>query len=193
MARQFPAVHDAARGRVLAAAQRVLRAAGPGGLTMRAVAREAGCTAGALYTYVPDKEALVRELALDSLGDLGDGIGREVAKAGDGGAVRAAARAVRGVYGAGGPAAPLLAVLLRPADGRTPDEAFERRVTGRLIAALAPLADALYAAGRAPANAEREALAAASFLFGLALLESSGRLGRLSVTAEEVVEAFARG
>lgn len=191
MARQSQAVRDAARERVLDAAQRVLQTSGPGGLNMRAVAREAGCTAGALYTYVPNKSALVRELALKSLEDLGDEVVREVAKDGNDNAVRAAARAVRGIYGPKRPAAPLLAVLLHPADGGSPDAAFERRVTGMLIGALAPLAGALCEAGRAPAQAEREALAAASFLFGLALLESSGWLGRLFVNAEEVVEAFA--
>ena len=40
----------------------VLRRDGPSGLTMRAVASEAGITATALYRHYPDKDALVQAI-----------------------------------------------------------------------------------------------------------------------------------
>lgn len=192
----MPRITVATREQVREDLRRAARAAfqsrGLAGLTMRAVAEEAGCAVGALYTYFPDKDALVREVAADSLGELGRVVAGAVdAASGPGGAVRAAADAVRQVYGAERPAAALLPVLLTP--GGVADEEFQRRVTGRLIAALGPIAASRRSAGRPPDAANAETLAIASFLFGLVLLESSGQLARLEVPAGEVLAAFVWG
>ncbi|SDD33347.1 regulatory protein, tetR family [Auraticoccus monumenti] len=48
---------------MLAAAERVLRAEGLAGLSLRAVAREAGTAPNAVYTYVPTMAALRNDLA----------------------------------------------------------------------------------------------------------------------------------
>ena len=170
----MPRITVATREQVREDLRRAARAAfqsrGLAGLTMRAVAEEAGCAVGALYTYFPDKDALVREVAADSLGELGRVVAGAVdAASGPGGAVRAAADAVRQVYGAERPAAALLPVLLTP--GGVADEEFQRRVTGRLIAALGPIAASRRSAGRPPDAANAETLAIASFLFGLVLLD----------------------
>lgn len=146
---------------------------------MRAVAEEAGCAVGALYTYFPDKDFLVRELALRSLAE----VPRRVAAGAEPGA------ALLEVYGRGGAGAPLLAALFAPVPE---DRAAGRRATGRLLAALAPVAEAWRRAGIPDADAGVNALADAAFYFGLALLEQSGQLERLGVGGDEVAAAFAR-
>jgi len=173
------------------AARKVLNSRGFSGLTVRAVATEAGCSVGTLYTYFPDKGALVRELAVDSLGEFGRAVSEEMHGVLELGEVSlAAARAARRVYGTGQPAAPLLPVLLNPEGAG--NEEFRRRVTGRLIVALGPVAAAHRHGGHARGAANAETVAIASFLFGLVLLESSGQLVRLEVPASEAVAAFVR-
>jgi len=53
---------ESTEGRILAAAERVLRRDGPSGITMRAVAAEAGITATAIYRHYADKAALLKRL-----------------------------------------------------------------------------------------------------------------------------------
>ncbi|RJL24174.1 TetR/AcrR family transcriptional regulator [Bailinhaonella thermotolerans] len=55
-----PVDHDARRRDVSEAVWRVLAAHGFGGLTLRAVAAEMGCSTGLLTHYFPSKRALVR-------------------------------------------------------------------------------------------------------------------------------------
>jgi len=191
MPRINTATREQVRERLRLAAWEVFRSRGFSGLTVRAVAREAGCAVGTLYTYFPDKGALVRELAVDSLGEFGRAVSEAMeAASGLGEVSRVAAGAARRVYGADQPAAPLLAVLLNP-EGVGNVE-FRRRVTGRLIVALGPIAAAQRQGGSPRAVANGEAVAIASFLFGLVLLESSGQLARLEVPASEAVAAFVR-
>jgi TetR/AcrR family transcriptional regulator, tetracycline repressor protein len=58
---------------VLAAARRIADAEGVDRLTMRRLAAELGVLPNALYTYVPDKEALLDALLDDLLGDIDPG------------------------------------------------------------------------------------------------------------------------
>ncbi|WP_412540384.1 TetR/AcrR family transcriptional regulator [Longispora sp. K20-0274] len=55
------------RQRLFDAAERVLGAAGPDGLTSRAVTTEAGCAKGLLYNHFADLDEFVAELVLDRL------------------------------------------------------------------------------------------------------------------------------
>ena len=181
---------EQSKARIRDAAWRVFRRGGMDATTVRAVAAEAGVAIGALYTYYPDKDALLSDLALASLGELGRSVQREAAGVtGRDAILRAGARAVLGLYGAGVPGAALLPVLFRAAEGAG-DEEQERRVQGRLIAVLAPLAAASAKAGASAEVAGREAVALACFLFGLALFDSAGRLGRFGFDAGAVVDAY---
>ncbi|WP_371480984.1 TetR/AcrR family transcriptional regulator [Kitasatospora sp. NBC_00315] len=56
------------RERLFAAAERVLAAEGPGGLSNRAVTGEAGVAKGLLYSHFADLDEFVAELVLDRLG-----------------------------------------------------------------------------------------------------------------------------
>ena len=57
---------------IKAAARRELVAHGPGGIQLRAVAREVGLTAPALYRYFPSLDELVEALTVDLYGELCD-------------------------------------------------------------------------------------------------------------------------
>jgi TetR/AcrR family tetracycline transcriptional repressor len=61
------------REQVLAAARRIADAEGVDRLTMRRLAAELGVMPNALYTYVPDKEALLDALLDDLLADVDPG------------------------------------------------------------------------------------------------------------------------
>ena len=61
------------RQAVLAAARRIADEEGVDRLTMRRLAAELGVMPNALYTYVPDKEALLDALVDDLLGDIDPG------------------------------------------------------------------------------------------------------------------------
>jgi AcrR family transcriptional regulator len=55
-------------------ARRILVSEGPDGLSLRAIAREMGMTAPALYRYFPSREELVGGLIADLYDELGDAI-----------------------------------------------------------------------------------------------------------------------
>ena len=188
MPRIAAAVREQMRGELRNAAWTVFRRGGLAAVTVRAVAAEAGCAAGALYTYYPDKIALVRDLALDAIAETGRTVADAMTGVGaPGREVSVAVAAARTVFGDGGEAAMLLPVLLDP----DADDEFQRRVTGRLIAALAPVAAALGRAGRSEAAAHAETAAIAGFVLGFLMLHSSGQLARLAVAPDDVVAAFA--
>jgi AcrR family transcriptional regulator len=158
----------------------VFQRRGMAGTTVRAIAAQAGAAVGGLYVYYPDKDALLEELALTALAELG----REVTTRGSDAPLVAVSAALSQVFGTGKPAAALLAILF---DGARSETEFSRRVAGRLLTALAPLA--AEHRGQPPADAAARALAAASFAFGLVLFESSGQLARLETPAANVLAA----
>lgn len=60
------------RAAILAEARRIVNAGGYPSLSMRAIARGVGYSAGALYEYFPDREAILTGLYFDGAGGLGD-------------------------------------------------------------------------------------------------------------------------
>ncbi len=169
------------RARLRAAAWATLGQRGLEGTTVRAVADAAGCAVGSVYLRYPDKTALLEDLVLEALAELG----REVAARAELPALAAVNDGMRAVFGAGRPAADLLLVLFRA--GCAADTEFGRRVAGRLMTALAPLA--AQHAGAAPQEVAAKAMAAACFAFGFTLFEASGLLERLGGNAATVVGA----
>ena len=91
-------------------ARRILVAEGPDGLSLRAIAREMGMTAPALYRYFPSREDLIGALIADLYDELTAAISTAARTAGDaaggvgGGAADATARGAAGKdsLGAGG-------------------------------------------------------------------------------------------
>jgi AcrR family transcriptional regulator len=79
----------ATRERLLAAAAAVVRREGPRGLTLDAVAREAGVSKGGLLYHFPSKRALVRGLVADWMDRFEAGVDADAEAEGTGGWTRA--------------------------------------------------------------------------------------------------------
>lgn len=63
-------------GRIHQAARRQIAEVGGGGLSMRAVAREAGLVSSAIYRYHPTRAALLTAMIVESYGNLDRALGR---------------------------------------------------------------------------------------------------------------------
>lgn len=176
--RRAVALADFKRSAILEASRRVLGREGADGLTMRAVAAEAGYAPGAVYLYFDSKAALLAALATQDLARLARDLRQGPAK---GAAERAsaAADAFAGAF-----------ALLANEEGALAPEA-ERALTGRLIALLQTVSEPLALQGLAPRDAQARALAFAAAAAGLGLLARSGRLAKLGVDAEETLDALA--
>ena len=70
------------RSELIDAAARLLRTAGVASLTTREIAREAGCSDGALYTHFPTKSDLLMAVCEERLPDLRGEIGSLVSRVG---------------------------------------------------------------------------------------------------------------
>src|SRR3546814_17013098 len=62
------------RRRILEAAQRLFAQGGYEGVSMRGVAKEAGCSPAALYTLFPHKRALLRNIWEEAFSALDDAL-----------------------------------------------------------------------------------------------------------------------
>lgn len=179
--------HDALR----AAARAVFARAGLDGATMRAIAAEAGYVPGAIYAYYPSKEAICADLLVAALADLGRAVRAALASAGGSPAERL--REGAAAYGGFWQERPaelelLVQVLRRLRPGAVPAE-IERQLTGRLIAALTPLAEAARACGNRRPEAGTLVFAAA--VLGLTLLDASGRLAALGFAGHSLIDRAA--
>jgi AcrR family transcriptional regulator len=171
------------RAAVLAAARRVISRHGLDGAKMREIAREADYTPGALYAYYPSKDRLLVDLAGHALG-----LAARRVRAGDS-AADAAHQLHR--YFRDNPADfDLLLSVLRSDRAEIFDGAAQRAFNGRLIAALAPIAEALIDEGLTPEEANLRAVAIAAQVLGVLMLENSGRLAALGIDGRNIIEAF---
>ena len=174
---------------ILDAAHRVLERDGIDGATVRAIAKEAGYTPGALYAYYPNKDDILADLLCRSLGQ--------------------AARTVRHHVEAKGPHNPhpielatafgayyrqetgefdLLLTVLQSQRVRNLSPDIARTLNGRLIAALSPIADALETTGRWERQPASEAtMQAAALALGILVLENSGRLSALGMDGPSLI------
>lgn len=186
------AMSDTRRAHVLDAARRVFADKGVEGASIREIAREAGYTAGALYSYFDSKEAICAALLAESL----DRLQAEVQ----------AARAPKGE-----PAQTLLAkaqawfrfYAQHPRDldlgfhlvrGLAPQgltQEMDRALNERWLAALRPCEQALEDLGLAPEAAARENAALFAHGMGLLLLQHTGRLRLFGQDAEPLFTQYA--
>ncbi|MCB1909988.1 MAG: TetR/AcrR family transcriptional regulator [Rhodocyclaceae bacterium] len=171
------AVSEVRRGLILEAAREAFAELGLAGASLREIARRAGYTPGALYSYFDSKEAIYGALLGESL----ERLNRCVAEALTDGTppletLRAAATAFYGFYRDQPQELDLGFYLfngVRPT-GLTP--AWNDRLNRRLRDALAPIEQALIAAGRSPADATRATTALFAQIVGLLILRHSGRI-----------------
>ncbi len=174
------AVADLKRGLILDAARRVFERDGLDGASMRAIAREAGYAAGALYFHFDSKEAVYSALLQDSLDRLALAVDSAVQGAGlddPAARLRVAALGFFDFYAAHPRDLDLGFYLFRGGmqpRGLSPD--LNRDLNRRLESALAPIASAARALG-AGEDAARAALADVfGHAVGLLLLQHTRRI-----------------
>ncbi|HEV2675658.1 MAG TPA: helix-turn-helix domain-containing protein [Aliidongia sp.] len=80
-AERTEAVSELKRSLILAAARRVFESEGLDRASIRAIAREAGYTAGAIYFYFPSKEAIYGAILQELIGRLVESVERAVVDA----------------------------------------------------------------------------------------------------------------
>lgn len=189
------AVADHKRGLILDAARRVFERDGLDGASMRAIAREAGYAAGALYFHFDSKEAVYGALLQDSLDRLASAVDSAVrqAAADDPAArLRAAALGFFDFYAAHPRDLDLGFYLFRGGmrpRGLSPD--LNRDLNRRLESTLAPIG----AAARALGAGDEAARAATADLFGhavgLLLLQHTRRIRLFGCDARALMAAHA--
>ena len=182
------AVADLKRNLILDAAAEVFARDGLEGTSMRALAREAGYTAGAIYFHFDSKEAIYAALLERSL----DVLGERTRDAADvdlppRSALRAAAEAWFDFYAENPRDLDLGFYLFR--GGMRPHglgRDRDRALNEALLATLAPLREALLESGLDTDSADAEVAAFFAHASGALLLEHTGRI-RLFPTAARVL------
>ncbi|MBI1238714.1 MAG: TetR family transcriptional regulator [Alphaproteobacteria bacterium] len=181
------AVQDFKRKAILAAARAVFARKGATGLTIRAVATEAGYATGAVYTYFDNKEDLLAALVSDELAALAKRLrSRDAPLTKADAAARLAAigqEAFEALTGERG----LLPLVSETFEGELSGET-ERLLNGRLIGALGALGVPLELEAVDPAQRAQLTMALAAFLLGAAMLERSGRFRGLGLDGDRIVQ-----
>jgi AcrR family transcriptional regulator len=181
------AVADLRRAHVLVAARSAFFELGLEGASVREIAKRAGYTAGALYSYFSSKEEIYAALLGESLEKLNARV-ESAAVQGDGSSVRSlrdakAAATLRAKAGAffdfyrENPRDLDLGFYLLPGmrpRGLTPE--LNRHLNARLRDALAPTQRALVDMGLDAITAEQEVAALFAHIVGLLLLSHTGRI-----------------
>lgn len=154
------------RQQLFQATERVLVREGPGGLTGRAITREAGCSTGLLYNHFGNLEDFLAEFAIDRARLAASNAGKLPSQAGTGTVEANLTEAAVRVPGSNLPA---LASLMasRPALGPRVREALDAGAPGldEIELAFTAYLDAEKALGRIAADVDTEA-------FGLALVST---------------------
>lgn len=175
-AMRVAANHDAKRKAILAAARRVIAREGFPGLTMRAVAAEAGYVPGAVYFYFASKDELASGLVSDELHQLARRLkdrdqSRETLDA-----AQRIARLAEETFRSLAHESHLIALAADMFDrGAVPPEA-ERLLNGRLIGALTALGAPASEIAPAAEASRHLTLAVAALVLGTAVLARAGRL-----------------
>jgi AcrR family transcriptional regulator len=187
------AVSELKRALIVDAARRVFEADGLEGASVRAIARAAGYTAGAIYFHFENKEAIYAAVLEESLDRLIAAVDAAVAAAGDHAAerLRAAGLAFFDFY-AGHPRDLDLGFYLfrggiRP---RGLSTELDARLNGKLQAGLAPIGRAAADLGASPLTARALTADAFAHATGLLVLEHSGRLRMFECAGRPLMCAY---
>lgn len=171
------AMSETRRALVLDAARAVFEEHGLEGASMREIARRAGYTPGALYSYFDSKEAIYGALLGESLDRLNRAVREAPAADGQPASVlRAKAAAWFGFYAANPRELDLGFYLVHGLAPRGLTSDLDQRLNARLYEALAPAEQALLAMGLDADSARRENTALFAHGVGLLLLQHTGRI-----------------
>lgn len=188
---RLQAMHEARRAHVLAAAREAFMALGLEGASMREIARRAGYTPGAIYSYFPGKEDLYGALLGESLERLNADVC--AARAGAGSAtdsLRACASAFFGFYRDNPRDLDLGFYLFQGMKPRGLTPALDEALNARLRDALQPVRDALRAMGVSAGVALAETTALFAHVSGLLLLSHTGRIRMFGQDAQALFDTY---
>lgn len=165
------------RALVLDAARAVFEELGIEGANIREIARRAGYTPGAIYSYFDSKEAIYGALLAESLDRLQVAVrAAQPADASPAAFLKAKARGWFSFYAANPRELDLGFYLVHGMAPRGLTSELNRRLNARLLAALAPCAQAMVALGLPEAEAARENTGLFAHGVGLLLLQHTGRI-----------------
>ncbi len=185
--RHARALKDARRQQIVDAARAVFQQRGLEGASMRLIAREAGCTTGAVYARFDGKEALYAEVLMNSLATLR----RALTVALEGTPERHGATALYTFfhYYLRQPEELALGLYLYQGlepGGLTPS--LDRQLNAALLDIYRTVADAIARDGRS--NAEELATGGMAHAVGLLVLNQTRRLALLGSDAERQMQLY---
>lgn len=175
---------------ILDAAQRVFARDGLDRTTIRAIAKEAGCTTGAIYPWFDGKEAIYAAVLRESLDRLDRHLQVQVQAGPRAKAARRVIQAFFDYYAERGTEFSLGMYLFQGLGprglGRDTDEELNRR----LRACVDRLGDGLKAAGWSPEDVPCEQMNVFTYLMGLLLLFHTHRLKSLNQQAQPLLDRY---
>lgn len=171
--------HAFKRAEILAAARRVMGRIGAKGMTIRAVAAEAGYVPGAVYFYFHSKAAILSELAVYEL----SGLTKQLRMTSSRDAAERASAAAEAF-------ATAHTIFTLDAQERV-NPGSERALTGRLISLFQTVGEPLNLEHLPQEQAQARALGLSAAAIGLATLARMGRLDKLGVTAASTLREVA--
>lgn len=184
------AVNDLKRGLILDAARRVFAAEGLEGASIRAIARQAGYTAGAIYFHFSSKEAIYGALLEESLDRLIEAVGSAEAAAPGTPAdrLRAAALAFFDFYARNPRDLDLGFYLFRGGlQPRGLSDDLDASLNAKLAASLAPIGAAATACGLDADDARRLTADTFGHAVGLLTLHHTGRIRMFGCNAADLM------
>lgn len=186
------AVADVRRALVLDAARSAFFELGLDGASLREIAKRAGYTPGAMYSYFASKEEVYAALLGESLERL-----NACVAAGSGGPdtapearLRAAALAFHGFYRENPRDLDLGFYLFHGMQPRGLTPALNERLNTRLRDALEPMQQALQALGLDAAGARSETTALFAHCVGLLLLSHTGRIRMFGQASQALFDRY---
>ena len=182
---------DARRALVLDAARAVFAEHGLEGASVRLIAKRAGYTAGAIYSYFAGKEAIYAELLRESLQRLQSAVDESGgARSRPQRALTDAANAWFRFYARNPRDLDLGFYLVQGLAPRGLSSALDQQLNDQLLAALKPCQDALQAFGLDEAAARLENTALFAHGMGLLLLQHTGRIRLFGQEAEPLFQQY---
>ena len=189
--RHVPPVGEDRRAHILAAAQRVFEAKGLEGANMRAIAKEAGYTPGALYFYYKSQEEIYADLLTTSLWRLKDythDAARDARTPGE--QLRTRALAFYDYYATRPDEMSLGFYLHKGLGPHGLTHTLDERLNAQFWMTLIGVLDPLIALGRTQAEAVRELAAIVAHGVGLLLLLHTGRIRLFHQDGRELFRVF---
>lgn len=184
-------VGEARRALVLEAARSVFETSGLEGASMREIARRAGYTPGALYSYFDSKEAIYGALLEESLTRLQLAVDQVRSfKTSPDKTLPSKARAWFGFYAQNPRDLDLGFYMVHGMAPRGLTSDLNHALNARLLAALQPCEDAMLAMGLDAAAARQENAALFAHGVGLLLLQHTRRIKLFGQQAEHLFEAY---